>query len=74
MSGPTAVEVDGDVSDLIAMLTGVFPGWHITRTERGWWAVRGGVVRESLVPDGRTTVTATSPAALYVLLEDAARR
>lgn len=73
MTGRAAVDVDGDVSDVIAMLTRAFPGWTVTRTDRGvWWAVRGGLTSETLTPNGRSTLRAGTAAELYVLLERAA--
>lgn len=73
MTGPAAAELDGDVSDLLVMLAERFPGWTVTRTDAGWWATRGGVIGETLTPDGRSTVKASTPAELYVRLQDATR-
>lgn len=72
MSAPTGIELDGSVSDLIAMFAERFPGWAVTRTEAGWWAHRGSLLTATLTPDGRSTVKANTPAELYVRLEDAA--
>ncbi|SFO14325.1 hypothetical protein SAMN04489713_104257 [Actinomadura madurae] len=68
-----AVEVDGDVSDLLVMFAQRFPGWAFARTDAGWYATRGGLVRETLRPDGRGTVKASTPAELLVKLERAER-
>jgi hypothetical protein len=72
MTGLSAAELDGDVSDVIVMLERAFPGWHVLRTSRGvWWATRGILASETLVPDGRTTVKAGTAVELYVRLESA---
>lgn len=70
MTAP-AVELDGNVSDLLAMFAERFPRWTVVRTSAGWWAHRGTLLREDLVPDGRSTLRASTPAALYVALESA---
>ena len=65
-------ELDGDVSDVIVLLEDAFPGWCVTRTDLGvWWARRGLMVRETLVPDGRSTLKAGTAAEMYIRLQAA---
>lgn len=66
--------MNDDAPDLQQMFAARYPQWRFTRTAVGWWAVRGSLVRESLVPDGRTVVHASTPASLMVELDEAERR
>jgi hypothetical protein len=62
-------DLEGDVSDLLAMFARKFPRWTVVRTDAGWWAVRGPLLRETLTPDGKSVLRASTPAELYVRLE-----